>query len=230
MLQASPLLESMKVNEIIDPRLENNYTEKEVECMMHAVSMCTLPHPEHRPKMSKVFFFSLSLQYPSFSVLLIFYTTLSFSLPIYFFSVIIWTIQVLKILEGDFLSDTVYNSRNLSSLCITQNIDNGLATNQRNMKRTTDYNSFSNLLHSRDVMKLSTPRMSMHKESEQSSKLKPMASKQKKMENSRWSYNQDGHDVSEEYQAYLHGSLAKFVQNLNGKWKQKFKEHEFSAA
>ena len=59
--------------------------------------------------------------------------------------------------------------------------------------------------------------MSMHKESEQNSKLEPMASKEKKMENCRWSYNQEEHDVSEEYQAYLHGSLAKFVQNWNGK-------------
>lgn len=57
MLQASPLLESMKVNEIIDPRLENNYVEKEVKCMMYAASLCILPHAEDRPKMSKVFHF-----------------------------------------------------------------------------------------------------------------------------------------------------------------------------
>lgn len=79
MLQASPLLESMKVNEIIDPRLENNYVEKEVECMMIAASLCTLPHPEHRPKMSKVFVLLHQLRYPSCPVLFIY--ALSFSLP-----------------------------------------------------------------------------------------------------------------------------------------------------
>lgn len=55
-LQGSPLLESMKINEIIDPRLESNYLKKEVECMMYAASLCISPHPEQRPRMSKVCF------------------------------------------------------------------------------------------------------------------------------------------------------------------------------
>ncbi|XP_059628718.1 inactive protein kinase SELMODRAFT_444075-like [Cornus florida] len=48
------LLEKKKPNEIIDPRLENNYVEDEVQCMIHAASLCILPHPEQRPRMSKV--------------------------------------------------------------------------------------------------------------------------------------------------------------------------------
>ncbi|XP_024923367.3 inactive protein kinase SELMODRAFT_444075 [Ziziphus jujuba] len=156
---ASPLLESKKANEIIDPRLENNYIEKEVACMMHAASLCILPHPEHRPTMSKV----------------------------------------LKILEGDVLTDMVCTSREHPSLCETQNINNRHATNQRKMKQTIDYNSLSNLLHSMDVMKLSPPRTGIHKSV-----------------NIGGSSNQQELDVSKEYQAYLHGSLAKFVQNMNG--------------
>lgn len=40
---------------MIDPRLEDNYVAKEVECMMVAASLCISPHPEKRPRMSKVF-------------------------------------------------------------------------------------------------------------------------------------------------------------------------------
>lgn len=111
----------------------------------------------------------------------------------------------------------VYNSKGRSSPSATQNKDNGRATNQKNMKQALESNCLSNLLQSMDVEKLSTPRMSMHREREQSSKLKPKSSK---AENSRWNFNQEELDVSEEYRAYLHGSLAKFVQNLNGKRQQ----------
>ncbi|KAA8538866.1 hypothetical protein F0562_025558 [Nyssa sinensis] len=41
-------------NGIIDPRLENNYVDKEVECMMYAAILCTSPYPERRPRMSKI--------------------------------------------------------------------------------------------------------------------------------------------------------------------------------
>ncbi|KAM6577243.1 hypothetical protein CsatB_029080 [Cannabis sativa] len=50
----SPLLGSMKIDEVIDSRLERNYEKKEVECMMYAASLCISPHPEQRPRMSKV--------------------------------------------------------------------------------------------------------------------------------------------------------------------------------
>lgn len=105
----------------------------------------------------------------------------------------------MKILEGDVLTDMVCTSREHPSLCETQNINNRHATNQRKMKQTIDYNSLSNLLHSMDVMKLSPPRTGIHK---------PV--------NIGGSSNQQELDVSKEYQAYLHGSLAKFVQNMNG--------------
>ncbi|RVW45663.1 hypothetical protein CK203_101164 [Vitis vinifera] len=49
-IRGCPLLE-MKM---IDPRLEDNYVAKEVECMMVAASLCISPHPEKRPRMSKV--------------------------------------------------------------------------------------------------------------------------------------------------------------------------------
>ncbi|XP_010245984.1 PREDICTED: inactive protein kinase SELMODRAFT_444075-like [Nelumbo nucifera] len=48
------LLEKKMISELVDPRLEGNYIEKEVECMMHAASFCLSPHPERRPRMSKV--------------------------------------------------------------------------------------------------------------------------------------------------------------------------------
>ena len=60
-LQGSPLLESMKIDQVIDPRLENDYVKKEVECMMIAANLCISPYPEKRPRMSKVFSF-----FPSF--------------------------------------------------------------------------------------------------------------------------------------------------------------------
>ncbi|KAI3746079.1 hypothetical protein L6452_08500 [Arctium lappa] len=40
--------------EMIDPKLDNKYDAKEVECMMYAASLCISPHPEQRPRMSKV--------------------------------------------------------------------------------------------------------------------------------------------------------------------------------
>ncbi|XP_024966391.1 probable serine/threonine-protein kinase DDB_G0292350 [Cynara cardunculus var. scolymus] len=40
--------------EMIDPKLDNKYDTKEAECMMHAASLCISPHPEQRPRMSKV--------------------------------------------------------------------------------------------------------------------------------------------------------------------------------
>ncbi|KAJ9542689.1 hypothetical protein OSB04_029195 [Centaurea solstitialis] len=40
--------------EMIDPKLDNKYDEKEAECMMNAASLCISPDPEQRPRMSKV--------------------------------------------------------------------------------------------------------------------------------------------------------------------------------
>ncbi|KAF8388398.1 hypothetical protein HHK36_027066 [Tetracentron sinense] len=49
-----PLLEKKICNEIIDPRLEGNYIDEEVKCLMYAASLCIAPRPEKRPRMSKV--------------------------------------------------------------------------------------------------------------------------------------------------------------------------------
>ncbi|KAK6915261.1 LOW QUALITY PROTEIN: Protein kinase domain [Dillenia turbinata] len=49
------LLERTKIKKkILDPRLGTNYDEKEVECMMHAASLCISSQPNERSIMSKV--------------------------------------------------------------------------------------------------------------------------------------------------------------------------------
>ncbi|XP_076931668.1 inactive protein kinase SELMODRAFT_444075-like [Bidens hawaiensis] len=48
------LVEGKVCAEMIDPRLANKYDVKEVECVMYAASLCISPHPEQRPRMSKV--------------------------------------------------------------------------------------------------------------------------------------------------------------------------------
>lgn len=63
MLQGSAMLEKKETNELIDSRLNNNYIEKEVKCMMHAANLCISPHPEKRPRMSQVQYSS-----PNFSI------------------------------------------------------------------------------------------------------------------------------------------------------------------
>ncbi|KAF6164738.1 hypothetical protein GIB67_040990 [Kingdonia uniflora] len=54
MEQARPLLEEYAVDELIDPRLENRYSEHEVYCMLHAASLCIRRDPHSRPRMSQV--------------------------------------------------------------------------------------------------------------------------------------------------------------------------------
>ncbi|KAL7100084.1 hypothetical protein ACP275_09G126400 [Erythranthe tilingii] len=51
---ARPLLEAYAVDELVDPRLGNNYTEQEVHCMLHAASLCIRRDPQVRPRMSQV--------------------------------------------------------------------------------------------------------------------------------------------------------------------------------
>ncbi|KAF5948207.1 hypothetical protein HYC85_014164 [Camellia sinensis] len=53
-LEGSSLLEKKIYNEIIDARLENNYVEKEAECMFQAAILCISPHPKRRPRISEV--------------------------------------------------------------------------------------------------------------------------------------------------------------------------------
>nr|DAD44458.1 TPA_asm: hypothetical protein HUJ06_002688 [Nelumbo nucifera] len=51
---ARPLLEEYAIDELVDPRLENCYSEQEVYCMLHAASLCIRRDPHSRPRMSQV--------------------------------------------------------------------------------------------------------------------------------------------------------------------------------
>ncbi|KAJ1687964.1 hypothetical protein LUZ63_019354 [Rhynchospora breviuscula] len=51
---ARPLLEEYDIEKLIDPRLENQYSEHEVYCMLHAASLCIRRDPHSRPRMSQV--------------------------------------------------------------------------------------------------------------------------------------------------------------------------------
>ncbi|KAL1298284.1 inactive protein kinase SELMODRAFT_444075 [Arachis ipaensis] len=51
---ARPLLAEYAIEELIDPRLGNNYAENEVNCMLHAASLCMRRDPYSRPRMSQV--------------------------------------------------------------------------------------------------------------------------------------------------------------------------------
>lgn len=52
--QARPLIEEYAINKLVDPRLENCYSEHEVYCMLHAASSCIKRDPHSRPRMSQV--------------------------------------------------------------------------------------------------------------------------------------------------------------------------------
>lgn len=51
---ARPLLEEFVIEGLIDPCLENRYSEHELHCMLHAASLCIQREPHARPKMSQV--------------------------------------------------------------------------------------------------------------------------------------------------------------------------------
>ncbi|OMO70816.1 hypothetical protein CCACVL1_18641 [Corchorus capsularis] len=52
--RARPLLEEYAIDELVDPRLEDRYSEQEVYCMLHAASLCIRRDPHCRPRMSQV--------------------------------------------------------------------------------------------------------------------------------------------------------------------------------
>ncbi|KAJ0013457.1 hypothetical protein Pint_21421 [Pistacia integerrima] len=166
--EGKPLLEKKMVDEIIDPRLDQFYVEKEVECMMYATSLCISPIPEQRPTMSKV----------------------------------------LKILEGDIAAD--HMAYNLSRHCTpnypTKYINN-IYGEETPICRTPNSRNPQNLpVQAKNKMNLSPPR------------LMPLTTlKQHKVVSNGRDLNKSDELVSEEYQEYLHGSLAKFIQNLNEK-------------
>ncbi|KAF5745485.1 inactive protein kinase [Tripterygium wilfordii] len=51
---ARPLLEEYAIDELIDPRLGNCYSEHEAYCMLHVASLCIRRDPHGRPRMSQV--------------------------------------------------------------------------------------------------------------------------------------------------------------------------------
>lgn len=51
---ARPLLEEYAIDELVDPCLENQYSEQEVYCMLYAASLCIRRDPHARPRMSQV--------------------------------------------------------------------------------------------------------------------------------------------------------------------------------
>ncbi|PON96126.1 Tyrosine-protein kinase [Trema orientale] len=51
---ARPLLEDYAIDELIDPRLGNQFSEQEVYCMLHVASLCIRRDPQSRPRMSQV--------------------------------------------------------------------------------------------------------------------------------------------------------------------------------
>ncbi|KAK1358381.1 Protein kinase domain-containing protein [Heracleum sosnowskyi] len=51
---ARPLLEEYAIDELVDPRLMDKYSEQEVFCMLQAASLCISRDPQLRPRMSQV--------------------------------------------------------------------------------------------------------------------------------------------------------------------------------
>ncbi|XP_044483994.1 inactive protein kinase SELMODRAFT_444075-like [Mangifera indica] len=51
---ARPLLEEYAIDDLVDPRLGNCYSEQEVYCMLQAASLCIRRDPHSRPRMSQV--------------------------------------------------------------------------------------------------------------------------------------------------------------------------------
>ncbi|XVF26935.1 hypothetical protein REPUB_Repub14bG0063200 [Reevesia pubescens] len=51
---ARPLLEEYAIDELVDPRLEDRYSEQEAYCMLQAASLCIRRDPHSRPRMSQV--------------------------------------------------------------------------------------------------------------------------------------------------------------------------------
>eukprot|EP00261_Vitis_vinifera_P018762 XP_010648986.1 PREDICTED: uncharacterized protein LOC100256234 [Vitis vinifera] len=166
-----PLLE-MKM---IDPRLEDNYVAKEVECMMVAASLClTSPGKE--------------------------------------------TQNVLKILEGDVPGDHMAN-RNGHHISFYQKQESKKVYGaDKPLNETIVHSPSSHLMRLKHHMKFSPSRVRPPKYNDWNGSFKPMTPSDKRNEvNSSWGLNQSEEFSGEEYHAYLQGSLAKFIQNLNAK-------------
>ncbi|KAJ9186085.1 hypothetical protein P3X46_005627 [Hevea brasiliensis] len=169
-----PLLERKMIDEIIDPRLKQNYEEKEVQCMMHAASLCISPNPEKRPRMSKV----------------------------------------LKILEGDIPTDLACNYGQYPTSYLKQYTNNIYGTETESPMIPSLHHSPSSLLmQPMHDMNLSPSRKSVDRNNGTFKALAPF--KEHRMVRGVHEWKQPESNISGEYQAYLQGSLAKFIQKLN---------------
>lgn len=74
-VQGLPLLQGGIIEELIDPRLENDYVHEQVKSVMHAAELCLSPVPEQRPRMSQVSFLSESLVSAKSTVICVFLMT-----------------------------------------------------------------------------------------------------------------------------------------------------------
>lgn len=155
--------------------------------MMYAASLCISPQPDQRPRMSKVSFSFVKILTSTSIAVFISCVNFSLRLPRNSYELILRTMQVLKILEGDFITDMACDYRGRPSLCLPQNTNSSQATDQRTMQTTLPSNT-----------------------------LKPVnPTNRNEMLSTAWGLNQLEPNVSQEYQAYLHSSLAKFVRSLN---------------
>ncbi|KAI4304229.1 hypothetical protein MLD38_039771 [Melastoma candidum] len=148
-----PLLKRGMIDELIDPRLSNDYNEREVELMMRSAELCLSSLPEERPRMS----------------------------------------QVLKILEGDLPNTT--SSRSSQHAYIYPGDKGSLAT----MPLMQDKRPATHKHHGNGVAAKNKPAIN-------SASVEALVNPD--------AYNSEML-ASEEFQAYLHGSLAKFMQSMN---------------
>lgn len=100
--QARSRLEVYAVEELVDPRLEMRYSEKEIICMIQTASLCIRRDPQLRPRMSQVKQIKHNLETCSF---------LSQTLSLRYTVVFVWLLKVLRLLEGDMVVNERFSGR-----------------------------------------------------------------------------------------------------------------------
>lgn len=128
-------------------------------------------------------------------------------------------LQVLKILEGDVPGDHMAN-RNGHHISFYQKQESKKVYGaDKPLNETIVHSPSSHLMRLKHHMKFSPSRVRPPKYNDWNGSFKPMTPSDKRNEvNSSWGLNQSEEFSGEEYHAYLQGSLAKFIQNLNAKW------------
>lgn len=177
------------IEELIDPRLVNDFVHKQVKSVMHAAELCLSPVPDQRPRMSQVSFLSESLLISSKStVICIFLITLTCSK-------MLTLLQVLKILDGDMPSNMVNGYRQQFLNRVNENMDRNTSS------------------HLTQLMSSMSPSPATTREPGKNSK--EFRDGYQEERDGCYALEQSESLVDEEYQAYLQGSLAKFTQNMN---------------